>query len=109
MLSGYQMLPGGMAPDPLAARAEDQREPRDPIRSSWDPLDRCEPGLAEAAGTEPHAWETGLMDTLTYIGLDVQKATVSVAVAESARRRDPPNRGFREPSRGSREAGGAGE
>ena len=37
------------------------------------------------AGTEPHAWETGLMNAITYVGLDVHKATVSVAVAESGR------------------------
>jgi hypothetical protein len=36
-------------------------------------------------GTEPHAWERGLMDTITYIGLDVHKATVCVALAESGR------------------------
>src|SRR5258708_40190155 len=36
-------------------------------------------------GTEPHAWETGLMDTTTYVGLDVHKATVCVAVAEGGR------------------------
>ena len=36
-------------------------------------------------GTEPHAWETGLMDTITYVGLDVYKATISVALAESGR------------------------
>jgi transposase len=36
-------------------------------------------------GTEPHAWETGLMDTITYVGLDVHKATVAVAVAEGGR------------------------
>jgi transposase len=36
-------------------------------------------------GTEPHAWETGLMDTITYVGLDVHKATVCVAVAEGGR------------------------
>ena len=42
-------------------------------------------GYAGSAGTEPHAWETGLMDTITYVGLDVHKATVSVAVAESGR------------------------
>ena len=42
-------------------------------------------GYAGLAGTEPHAWETGLMDTITYVGLDVRKATVSVAVAESGR------------------------
>jgi transposase len=37
------------------------------------------------AGTEPHAWETGRMNSITYVGLDVHKATVSVAVAESGR------------------------
>ncbi len=36
-------------------------------------------------GTEPHAWEMGLMDTITYVGLDVHKATVSVALAEGGR------------------------
>jgi hypothetical protein len=36
-------------------------------------------------GTEPHARETGLMDTITYVGLDVHKATVCVAVAEGGR------------------------
>jgi len=36
-------------------------------------------------GTEPHAWETGLMDNITYVGLDVHKATVCVALAESGR------------------------
>jgi len=40
---------------------------------------------AERTGTEPHAWETGLMDNITYVGLDVHKATISVAVAESGR------------------------
>ena len=37
------------------------------------------------AGTEPHAWGTGRMDDVTYVGLDVHKATVCVAVAESGR------------------------
>jgi transposase len=37
------------------------------------------------AGTEPHAWGTGLMDDITYVGLDVHKATICVAVAESGR------------------------
>jgi hypothetical protein len=37
------------------------------------------------AGTKPHAWETGRMNSITYVGLDVHKATVSVAVAESGR------------------------
>src|SRR5262245_46542638 len=36
-------------------------------------------------GTEPHAWETGLMETITYVGLDVHKATVCVALAEAGR------------------------
>jgi len=36
-------------------------------------------------GTEPHAWETGLMENITYVGLDVHKATVCVAPAESGR------------------------
>ena len=42
-------------------------------------------GYAGSAGTEPHAWETGLMDTITYVGLDVHKATISVALAEGGR------------------------
>jgi transposase len=37
------------------------------------------------AGKEPHAWGTGRMDDITYVGLDVHKATVCVAVAESGR------------------------
>ena len=37
------------------------------------------------AGTEPHAWGTGRMDDITYGGLDVHKATVCGAVAESGR------------------------
>src|SRR4051812_36794762 len=36
-------------------------------------------------GTEPHAWGTGLMDDITFVGLDVHKATVCVAVAEGDR------------------------
>jgi len=36
-------------------------------------------------GTEPHAWEPRLMDSITYVGLDVHKATVCVAVAEGGR------------------------
>jgi len=42
-------------------------------------------GCAGVAGTEPHAWETGLMGTITYVGLDVHKATVSIALAEAGR------------------------
>ncbi len=37
------------------------------------------------AGTEPHAWGTGLMEDITFVGLDVHKATVCVAVAEGGR------------------------
>jgi transposase len=36
-------------------------------------------------GTEPHARGTGLMDDITFVGLDVHKATVCIAVAESGR------------------------
>src|SRR3954451_8430958 len=36
-------------------------------------------------GTEPHAWGTGLMDDTTFVGLDVHKATVCIAVAEGDR------------------------
>ena len=32
-------------------------------------------------GAEPHAWETVRMDTIIYVGLDVHKATLSVALA----------------------------
>jgi hypothetical protein len=42
-------------------------------------------GVVSMTGTEPHAGETSLIDTITYVGLDVHKATVSVAVAESGR------------------------
>src|SRR6516164_8951639 len=36
-------------------------------------------------GTEPQAWETGVMENITYVGLDVHKATVCVAIAEGGR------------------------
>jgi transposase len=36
-------------------------------------------------GTGPHAWETGRMDATTYVGLDLHKATVCVALAEGGR------------------------
>jgi hypothetical protein len=36
-------------------------------------------------GTEPHASETGLMGDITYVGLDVHKATISIALAEGGR------------------------
>jgi transposase len=37
------------------------------------------------AGTEPHTWRADLMDNITFVGLDVHKATVCVSVAESGR------------------------
>ena len=36
-------------------------------------------------GTEPHAWGTGLMDDIIFVGLDVHKATVCIAIAEGSR------------------------
>jgi len=42
-------------------------------------------GLCWVAGTEPHAWGTGLMDDIALVGLDVRKVTVCVAVAKSGR------------------------
>jgi hypothetical protein len=38
-------------------------------------------GLSRQAGTEPQSWETGQMDSITYVGLDVHKTTIAVAVA----------------------------
>ena len=35
--------------------------------------------------TEPHAWGMGLINDITYVGLDVHKATVCIAVSESGR------------------------
>jgi hypothetical protein len=61
-------------------------------------------------GTEPHASETGLMDTITYVGLDVHKATVAVAVAEGGRGGGVRQLGvFENRSEDSDEAGGAAE
>jgi hypothetical protein len=39
-------------------------------------------GYAGLARTKPHAWETRRMGIITYVGLDVHKATVSVALSE---------------------------
>ena len=37
-------------------------------------------------GSEPHAWETSRVKIITrYVGLDVHKSTISVAVAEEGR------------------------
>jgi len=37
------------------------------------------------SGAEPQAWGTSQMNSITYVGLDVHKATISVAVAEGRR------------------------
>jgi transposase len=42
-------------------------------------------GCAGLAGAEPQTWGTGLMNDILYVGLDVHKATIAVAVAEGAR------------------------
>src|SRR5436189_5078754 len=37
-------------------------------------------------GSEPHAWETSQVKAITrYVGLDVHKSTISVAIAEEGR------------------------
>ena len=61
-------------------------------------------------GTEPQAWETGLMENITYVVLDVHKATVCVAIAEGGRSGEVRQIGvFREPSRASAKASGTAE
>src|ERR1700760_832548 len=42
-------------------------------------------GLSRQAGAEPQSWETGQMDSITYVGLDVHKTTISAAVADGGR------------------------
>ena len=41
--------------------------------------------VAGLAGAEPQTWGTGLVDDIIFVGLDVHKATVSVAIAEAGR------------------------
>ena len=36
-------------------------------------------------GAEPHAWETGLMDIITYVGLDVHKPALAKAGGDGLR------------------------
>ena len=40
---------------------------------------------AGLAGAEPQTWGTDLMSNMVFVGLDVHKATIAVAVAEGAR------------------------
>ena len=49
------------------------------------PLPCTMPKVRRMADREPHAWKTSLMDDITFVGLDVHKATVSLSVAESGR------------------------
>lgn len=37
------------------------------------------------ADAEPQTWGTDLMNDIVFVGLDVHKATIAVAVAEGAR------------------------
>ncbi len=39
-------------------------------------------GCAGLAGAEPRTWGTGLMTNILFVGLDVHKTTIAVAVAE---------------------------
>jgi hypothetical protein len=55
------------------------------LRSAARPRHAQCRGLCWIAGTEPQAWRAGLMNDITYVGLDVHKATVCVAIAESGR------------------------
>jgi hypothetical protein len=50
-------------------------------------------GYAGLAGTEPHAWGTGLMDTITYVGLDVHKPALAKAGRDSSVARTEGGRG----------------
>ena len=40
---------------------------------------------AGLAGAEPQTWGTGLMNNIIFVGLDVHKETIAVAVAEGRR------------------------
>ena len=41
--------------------------------------------LCQISGTEPHTWRADQMDNITFVGLDVHKATVCAEVAETGR------------------------
>ena len=41
-------------------------------------------GPSRMAGTAPHGWEMGRMDDITFVDLDVHKASLCVAVAKGA-------------------------
>jgi len=71
-------------------------------------------GLCRMTDTEPHAWKTGPVDAITYVGLHVYKpalrtqgVTVCVAHAESGHA--SPTRCLPGPSRAPDEAGNAAE
>ena len=53
----------------------------------WRPVPRHAliEGCAGLAGAEPQTWGTGLMNDTIFVGLDVHKATISVALAEGRR------------------------
>ena len=57
------------------------------MERNWRPAPRhgLIEGCAGLAGAEPQTWGTGLVDDIIFVGLDVHKATVSVAVAEASR------------------------
>ena len=77
----------------------------------WRPVPQhvsCE-GCAGRAGAEPQTWGTDLMnDIILFVGLDVHKATVAVAVAEGGRGGDVRRYGtIREPPGSHPQNGGA--
>jgi hypothetical protein len=75
---------------------------------SWWPIPRQAliEGCAVLAGAEPRAWGMGLMNTTIFVGLDVHKATVAVAVAAELRGwQDTPTGDISEPRRSDRQAG----
>ena len=44
---------------------------------------------AGLAGAEPQTWGTGLMNNIVFVGLNVHKATIAVAVTAEALKRPP--------------------
>jgi hypothetical protein len=64
-------------------------------------------GLCRQTGTEPQSWETGQMDSITYVGIDVHKATIAVAVADGGRLGEVRQLGARWSSGSSSDEGGS--